>query len=218
MRYLRALLCLLFVVFSLVSCKKKDDFILISGKLIDPKQNINISGVRVELWAQKIESGIYSAYYDSYGSQLSNSSGEFSFELENNTFASVKLSFSKDNYYFWEYEIDGDVLKNVLFHDETYQMQPKAWIKLLVKNENPVDGSDYFDLRIMNGLTQCEECCTNEVLKFQGADVDEEIICQLLGHEDISIRWNSRKGAIQKGDVKLIFVPAFDTTSIQLFY
>ena len=138
--------------------------------------------------------------------------------MDNLTYASVKLSFSKDNYYFWEYEIDGDVLKNSLSHHDTYQLQPKAWIKLLIKNENPVDASDYLDLKIMNGLTQCEDCCTGETLKFQGTGIDEVIVCQVVGHEDVSIRWNSRKGSVQKGDMELVFIPAFDTTSVQLFY
>ena len=67
-------------------------------------------------------------------------------------------------------------------------------------------------------LAQCEDCCSGEVLKFQGTEIDEEIICQVVGHEDIGIRWNSRKSSIQKGDVELIFVPSFDTTRVQLIF
>ncbi len=202
----------------LLSCNKHEELIVISGRMVDPKQNINIQGVKVEVWAQKIEYGIYSAHYDNYGSQLSSSTGEFSFELENLTYASVKLSFSKDNYYFWEYEIDGDVIKNNLVHNETYQMQAKAWIQFIIKNENPVDIRDYFDFRIMNGITQCETCCLGETFKFNGTGVDEEFICQMVGYEDVSIMWNSCKGSVQTGNVELFFIPAFDTTRIEFIY
>ena len=131
---------------------------------------------------------------------------------------SVKLSFSKDNYYSWDYEIDGEVLKNDFLHHETYQMQAKAWLQFIIKNESPVDSGDHFDFRIMNGYTDCETCCSNETMIFTGTDIDQEFICQMIGHSDVAIRWNSRKGGEQKGDVELIFIPSFDTTKVEFVY
>ena len=201
-----------------ISCKKKEDFITVSGKMTDPNQGIDIEGVKVDLWAQKIESGIYSAHYDNYGTLLTDEKGDFSFELENNTYASVKLSFSKKDYYYWEYEIDGDVIKNNYLHNKTYQMQAKAWLQILIKNENPIDFQDYFDFKILNGFTDCEFCCTDETKIFRGMDVDQEIVCQMIGHEEILLRWNSKKEGKQTGDLKRMFLPAFDTLRVELIY
>jgi len=48
MRYLRMLACFLFVALCLTSCNKKDDFILISGKLVNSRQSFDVPGVSVE--------------------------------------------------------------------------------------------------------------------------------------------------------------------------
>lgn len=208
----------IFSALAFTSCRKQHDVITISGKIVDPNQGINVEDALVELWAQKIESGIYSAHYDQQGSQLTNNDGEFLFELDNKTYASVKLTFSKDNYYGWEYEIDGDVIKSDYLHNETYQLQPKAWIEISVKNINPFDNKDYFDFRIMNGYTDCELCCNGELQKFTGMDINESILCQMIGHLDVSILWNVNKESVQSGDVDLIFLPAFDTTHIDYHY
>ena len=162
----------------LSSCRKEGQSIVVSGTMIDPRLGIELEGVSVELLAQKIESGVYSAHYDSYGNQLTTADGKFEFRIENQTYASLKLSFTKPDYYNWEYEIDGEVLKNSMNHDETYQMQAKAWIELLIKNQSPVNFQDVFEIRILNGFTQCEDCCTGETLKFTGTSVNETIICR----------------------------------------
>ena len=97
-------------------------------------------------------------------------------------------------------------------------MQAKSWIEISIKNENPVDSQDYFDLRIMNGFTDCEFCCTGEILKFYGTDVDQVIICQMIGHTEAAVRWNKKKGGEQTGDVDLIFLPALDTARVEYHY
>ena len=209
---------LVFLISFNPGCKKKEETIVISGNLVDSNQGIDIEGVKVELWAQKLESGIYSAHYDNHGTEFTDQQGKFSFDLENNTYASVKLTFSKSDYYSWEYEIDGDVIKSNYFHNETYQMQPKAWLQISVKNENPVDLQDYFDFKILNGFTDCEFCCTGEIMIFRGMDVNEDVICQMVGHQDILIRWNSKKAGKQTGDTKSVFIPAFDTLKLELVY
>ena len=97
-------------------------------------------------------------------------------------------------------------------------MQAKAWLEIQIKNQNPIDIQDYFEIRILNGFTNCEECCNGEVLKFQGMDIDQTILCQMLGESDVVIRWNSRKDGEQTGGEKLIFVPSFDTTRMVFAY
>ena len=97
-------------------------------------------------------------------------------------------------------------------------MMPKAWIQISVKNVNPIDFKDYFDFRIMNGFTNCEFCCSGETMQFQGMDVDEDIVCQMIGHQDVNIRWNSSKGADRYGNIKLVFLPSFDTTRVEFNY
>lgn len=212
------ILCLSVLCVLLLSCSKKDDGIVISGTIIDSNQGVDIGGVSVEIWAQKIESGIFSAHYDNYGTQITDEKGRFSFNLENQTYASIKLTFSQTYYYYWESFIDGREVNNKYLHDETYEMQPKAWIEFVVKNINPIDLEDYFEFRIMNGTTECEFCCENDLIIFSGMEVEQEWLCQMVGHTNINISWNSRKGGTQKGDKKIIFLPAFDTTRVELLY
>jgi len=212
------MILLILLAISVSFCRKNEEVIVISGKVIDQGQNNPLEGARVELWAQKVESGIYSANYDSYGAAITDNEGNFSFDLPNNTYISVKLNFSKTNYYAWEYEIDGEVLRNDFLHHETYQMQAKAWIQFIIRNGDPVDSGDYFEFRIMNGYVDCENCCTSETMIFTGTGIDQDFICQMAGHTDVAIRWNSRKGGEQKGNTELYFIPSFDTTRVEFVY
>jgi len=204
-------------VITLAGCAKKDR-IEISGTLLDPNQGISVSGAKVELWTRLIESGVFTANYHLEETQVSDKEGKFSFDLPVKNWTGIRLVFSKRGYYGWEYEVNMNQVNNYHAVTSDFQLLPKAWAKFLVKNNNPFDDSDYFEFRIMNGYTGCDICCHGEKYQFFGLAVQQDILCQLVGHQDVIIQMSTRKNGEQVFSTRSWFVPAFDTTEIELYY
>jgi len=190
----------------------------VKGQLMDYLQNKPVEEALVELFTRKIESGIYSANYTLFDAVQTDANGQFSFEIPDLAYTSVKLAFSKKDYFGWSYELEGDVLRSSQGMDEVFKLDPKAWITVRVINERPVSIGDYFEYRLLNGYGSCEDCCQGEIESFTGRDIDQVRTCMVVGHQDILIQWMSRKDGIQEGATDLFFVEAFGTTEITLSY
>ncbi len=202
----------------LASCNKDSEEVSLGGNLISLNEGVKIEGVLVEIYTRKIESGIYSANYELHGTTNTDANGDFHFDLPNKSWASIKLLFSKEGYFNWDYELEGDLIDDTEGYYESFSLEPKAWVKFALKNNQPVDENDHFDYRIVNTTRNCDACCTSAKRLFQGDLVNEEFICLVVGHQELLIQWNLLKGGVQTGGTDNYFITAFDTTLIELFY
>jgi hypothetical protein len=211
-----------FVLIVIMGCMhngcRKDSSISVSGLITDPNQAIPVEGVKVELWTQQIEAGIFSANYIQAGTASTGSDGRFLFNIDNKNYTGIRLIFSRDGYYGWETEVNLDKLKNDLSHYAEYQLLPKALLQIRVKNNEPFNSDDYFEFRILNGYSSCPECCKGEKYQFTGMVVDQTITCQTAGCQEILIQWSKRKNKEQIFKTENIFIKAFETTNIELNY
>lgn len=197
---------------------RKENTIPISGLVTDTNQSIPVEGVEVELWTQQIEGGIFTANYAFAGTASTGSDGKFDFVIEKANYTGIRLVFTKNNYFGWVAELNMEKIKNEQACYAEYQLLPKAWLKIRVKNNEPVSLDDYFEFRILNGYSGCEVCCKGEKYQFTGMDIDQTIDCQMAGHQDILIQWSMRKNAEQIVKTESYFIKAFETTAIELFY
>ncbi len=202
---------------TLLGCKKDTEYI-ISGRLIDPNQSINIEGASVEVWVQRIMSGIFEADYKLAGEQKTGSNGSFQIKLESGNYTGVKMIFSKKGYFGWETQLNLETLKNNNGLNAYYQMVPKTFLKIHVFNQVPLDASDYFDFRLLNAYTNCEECCKGQDYEFSGMDVNQTLQCLSSGNTELILQWTRRKNKEQVVKTESIFTKAFDTTKIEFIY
>lgn len=210
------ILVILFLMFS--SCQKQEDFLLIKGSIISINEGVSLEGVVIELYTRELQSGIYSANYKLFNELTTASDGNFVFTLPRRTWASVHLLFSKPGYFNWDFEIEGDVLKSDSGFDEVFSLDPKSWLNFEIRNANPVNGSDSFEYRIMNGTADCEKCCTGNSQSFSGMDVNENGICEIIGSQDIIIQWNLFRNGQNTGGSNSYFIPPGDTALINFAY
>jgi hypothetical protein len=197
---------------------RKDDLIPVSGLVSDPNQAIPVEGVTLEIWTQKIESGIFSANYTLSETTKTGPDGRFSFHLENKNYTGIRLIFSKDGYYGWTAEVNIEKLKTDHSFYGEYQLLSKAWLNIRVKNDQPFSSDDYFEFRMLNVYTSCDQCCKGEKFQFTGMEIDQSITCQTSGGQTILIQWSKRKNGQQVFRTDSYFIPAFNTTEILLFY
>lgn len=211
------LVIMIMIVAMLTTCRKEEP-IVISGKVFDPNQEIPVDQVRVELWTQLIEGGIFSANYTLAETTTTVNDGTFSFNLVKKNYTGIRLSFSKTGYFGWESDLNMDKINNQNSHFADYQLLPKAWLHIRVKNAEPVGSDDYFEFRILNGYTGCEDCCKGEKYQFTGYEIDQTLDCQTSGHQLVMIQWSKRKNGEQIIRTESFFIPAFQTTDINFNY
>jgi hypothetical protein len=214
----RFFLPLLFLLTSMIVGCRKDENYTISGLVTDPNQAIPVSGVTVELWSQRIESGILMANYVKEGTGATGNDGKFTFTIPSRSYTAMKLIFSKTGYYGWEAPLNIEKIKAESGLDAEYQLLPKATVEFHIANTEPFDDQDYFEFRLLNGFTSCEECCRGEKYQFQGRAINQVITCQVVGHQDIVVQWSKRKNGQQIFQNEPHFVKAFETTVINLNY
>jgi len=203
--------------FFLLGCTRHETLV-ISGNLEDPNQGIPVGGATVELWTQRIEAGIFRANYDLAGTRITDTGGRFSFEMDYRNYTGLKLIFAKAGYYGWTLELNTEEVKSEGGVDARYQILPKAVLQIHVLNAQPANEQDYFEFRLLNGFTSCEVCCKSEMYQFSGMTIDQEVLCQIIGHQNILIRWSKRKNDEQVFRTDTFFIKAFDTTRIELIY
>lgn|GEM_PF-2007564 len=211
---------IVFIVFLLAvlsSCRKDESYI-ISGLVIDPNQVIPVADASVELWSQRIESGILMANYSLDESGITDENGRFSFTIPSRSYTALKLVFAKTGYYGWEAPVNVEKVKSGNGLDAEYQLLPKATIEFRVVNTEPFDDADYFEFRLLNGYTSCDECCKGEKYQFTGQSINQSVTCQVVGHQDIIIQWSKRKNGQQIIRNEPHFVKAFETTIINFNY
>lgn len=197
---------------------KKDDPVVISGLILDPNQQIPVEGVTVEVWTQQIEGGIFAANYKLAATFITLQDGKFLFNLESLNYTGIRLIFKKEGYFGWESDINMDKVKTDHGHHAQYQLLPKALLHIRVVNAEPFNADDFFEFRILNGFSTCEECCKAEKYQYSGMNIDQTVECQTAGHLNLVIQWSKRKNGEQVFKTETIFVKAFETTDINFNY
>jgi hypothetical protein len=215
--FIRIVFFVVFTSLAITGCRKHDT-LLISGLVTDPNQAVSLGGVTVELWTQRIESGIFFANYDLAGTSISGTDGRFSFELDYKSYTGIRLIFAKAGYYGSTADLNADQIKKEGGIDAQYQMLPKAVLEIHVVNASPFDSEDYFEFRLMNGFNNCEVCCKSDKYQFYGTQIDQVILCQVIGYQDIMIQWAKHKNGEQTSKTDIYFIKAFDTTGIEFSY
>lgn len=203
---------------ALNSCAKKGDPILLGGTVESLNEGKTLEDVKVELYTRKLESGIFNANYLFFDSTRTDIEGRFHFEIEDASWFSFILYFSKSGYYNWDHEMDGDVIRQEGFSDEVYSMDPKSWVEFIITNLQDSDGQDVFEMRLLNGTRNCEDCCSGEKLIYRGKNIHENWICQLTGHQEIIVQWSKVIDENRTGGNDMYFVPAGDTVKIEYYY
>ncbi|MFH2095301.1 MAG: hypothetical protein ABIJ16_06335 [Bacteroidota bacterium] len=201
-----------------VSCKKKDENILISGLIQDPLKEEVVSGVRVILSGQIFESGTYNATYTKLEEVISGSDGKFSFDLENQKIGNFKLSFFKDRYFESSSIFSSeDVVRGEDYYD-VYPVYNQSVLILYIKNNWPQNSGDYMKYTIQGEMLICSLCCGNSDNEFNGTSINLTRSCQIPGNQHIIIKRDVVKNENPTVHYDTLFIQAFDTTSLNIYY
>jgi 5-hydroxyisourate hydrolase-like protein (transthyretin family) len=202
---------LIFIAFEIgaSSCKKAENHIY--GKVTDMSTGEAVGDVTVDLYLTKISSGSFSGSFEKFASTVTDADGNYSIEFEPVAAGEYSLRISKDGYHsnildFMPEETASEYEKNMAI--------PKAgYIKFKIRNAYGAHQGDENDVaRIkVDGINPlCSECCSSDYYSFEGLNVNEEFVCNIVAGDEITINrylvrngtsdYKSRKYTCAQGD------------------
>ena len=186
----KQLLLILLSVLLITTCKKKDaDKMTISGNVMDTYFHSSVGNVFVELYAKKIESGVWSNNYSRLGSLTTDQNGFFSFTFENIRSSGFKLLFHKSKYFDSEVLVNSENIEAGKEYKQNYYIFSEAFLKLKVINIIPTSSADQITYAITDGFVNNAGCCPDSTFTYIGAHVDVTKKCMTYGGAWIKFEW-----------------------------
>lgn len=191
------------------SCKKAENHIY--GKVTDMSTGEAVGNVNVDLYLTRITSGSYSGTFEKFASTVTDADGSYSLEFEPVAAGEYSLRISKDGYHsnildFMPEETASEYEKNLTI--------PKAgYIHFKIRNAYGAyqgDENDVARIKVDGINPLCSECCLSDYYSFEGLNVNEEFLCNIVAGDEITINrylvrngnseYRSRKYICEQGD------------------
>ncbi len=201
---------LVIIILLLFGCKKGQGDFVLKGKITDSTFSQAHSGATVQLY--KVPTGTTEQIL--IGTTVLNSTGEYSFTFPRDKMEKFIIKVEKEGYfeifesiYFSTLTLKEDNIRN-------YSTTAKGWIKIRVKNDNPLP-TDYFHFIKQQGKANCAECCPIEQQTYYGS-LDTTIYCINDGNTVYSIYYFGT--GMSSGTIDGVTTTAFDTTELVINY
>jgi hypothetical protein len=195
MKLVHLIIVFLFITISW-NCKKDRSTTIAEGAVFESGTTKVVSGADVFLIAKNnncltCQGGVIST-------TKTDASGKFSFNFKAEDGAIYNL-LAKKNMYF-----ESDFVKSPVIN-------PRAYLKLHIKNTQPFDPSDY--INVVNSFID-----PPTVTIFYGMQVDTFAIGEVCGNRSNNVMWFVEKNSIKSTLYGQVLCPAFDTTTYDINY
>ncbi len=209
------ILILLFSTF--YSCKKPSSArITIEGTISDASSTI--PDAEIQLAVKEISSGTYSNNFVVFHTANSNASGHYSHDFEAYNAIEYKIDVTGQNRFSESLVLDSDELQRNETNTYDFNLQPKAWYKVIIKNTSPVDSSDLLRYQITSSQPSCPSCCGNLISNLSGDTVDTSLKCLTFGNSTLDIGWIVTKNGFTNSYSNSITCNIGDTAFYYLNY
>lgn len=208
------------LVFTLIllSCKKKDENYIISGKIVNPELNAPVAHVSVTLYGTKISGGVVQSQQEKLATAISSTDGSFQLKFNKQVFSSLKIVLSKEGHFYKEQLINPDNLNPGEEYNINLQMHAMSWLKTIVRNVGSQYTSDQLFYRLSFPYSNCNTCCPTSQRIFNGVGIDTSWICPVYGGNYVYVLWiySSGQNSVPHNDT--LFIPIGDTVLHPVFY
>lgn len=200
------------------ACKKDDKTIQVSGTVTDASGN-KIEGVTVNLQGTILQGGAYSSSFSDIESAKTDANGFYEINTDWQTVGKYKITLFKYNYFESYQEYIADEISKGSKVTKNLNINPVAWLKMIVNNTDPYDESDKITFKYDSKETPlCYDCCNNNPTLGEGMIYSNTSKCKLPGNKNAKISWTVLKNGEIKTFSENIFCPAFDTTAFNINY
>jgi 5-hydroxyisourate hydrolase-like protein (transthyretin family) len=217
---MRSYLLFLLLPLLLSSCRKnKEAGTEISGTITNLHNGQGVSGIVVYLEAQEIQNGNFNSSWRSVDEALSNSNGSYSLNFDKKNVVEYRIRYEAPNYFSQEIFVNPDDVKVGVNLVRNISIAGMSWMKVNVKNTNPVNNQDLFAYNISAGHLSCPDpCCNSDQKMFIGMNIDTSIVCLAESDHLIYLNGESIKNGQSNPYSANGYLPLGDTLVINANY
>lgn len=179
------------------SCNKSPKTFTVNGQVTKKNSNDKLSGVKVYLDSKKIANGVYSSSFSNLAFTETNSSGQYSFEIEQGNTEIYRFRVSKNSYFDIEENVSVETLEANETFTKNFELTGESWINLKVNNTMPQGTDDEIDYRYVNIDVTGLDCCDNSTIVGIGAEYSDDKLCRTQSDEWIKLEWVVKKNGGQ---------------------
>ncbi|HCB63209.1 MAG: hypothetical protein A2W93_11440 [Bacteroidetes bacterium GWF2_43_63] len=203
---------------SVFSCKKDPDTITLSGRVLDPYQNIPVAGVKVTLQANGVVEGVYNSSFVTIATITTNAAGEFEFIIEESAYDSFRFLLLKDGYYSAQKTVSAGSISPEDPYDEVFDFPSEATLKMHIKNATPFDSNDKLIAYFTNNPISSFDCCSSTPVSYDGMTVDTTFYCKSVGGFDLMFFKSLTKNNAVTYDSDTLHTIPGDTLEVEVLY
>ena len=207
-----------FIVVSLLGCNKTKNKLLFSGQIYSPNENKNLAGITVELQAQLIESGTFNSNFQTLQKVTTDGTGGFNITNDNVRASTFKLLAYSDNYIRSEKEINSEMVSIGETYQTNFNLYPKAYLKIYVRNVAPADSTDEITINIIHNSPDCDVCSNITNLIFAGSNINDTLICLVYGNQTVTVKYTTNTASGLNQYTHDEYCPAFETQEFSINY
>lgn len=209
------------VLFSIliVSCDKDEQKIKLSGKVLNPNNQLGIENADVFLDHKPVSSSIYNAGYQQLSSASTKSDGSYSLTYEKTRSSDYRIKVRKDDYFIFEKEYSPEKFENENEIKMNFNLFPKGFLKTSISNVSSYDNNDHIVFRFLNMEQQCMDCCPADYIHGYGQSFDTLFVCAAEGGTYLTYEYSvTINNSTNLYGPDSVYVQSFDTTLINIDY
>src|SRR5690606_12218161 len=161
-------LIVVFMVLSMMSCKKDPIQYTIEGTVLDQSTQNSISGAKVTVFQKPFNNAVTTNSFIEVGTTQTNSAGFYSVTFDREKVTEFKVEIEKEGYF--------DIILNIGSADVTSDhnnvfnanMDGISWAKFTIQNTFPSAISDNLTLIFYSYRTGCNGCISADYNYFEG--------------------------------------------------
>lgn len=215
---IKTILSILFCLVMFLSCKKKEEFYIISGTVTNPELNIAVSQMQITLLGTKISNGTVQNQQLKLGTTTTDATGHFEFKFDKAVYSSIKLVLYKDNYFETEQIINPNNLNPGKSYYINIQAHGLAWLKTIIKNIGSQYTEEVLQYKLSLPYQNCSSCCSTDQKYFNGIGIDTLWICPVYAGSKVLVQWIYSNNQTVQSHFDTLLINLNDTTIFQILY
>jgi hypothetical protein len=214
---MRYLICAL-IPLMILSCKKKEEKYIITGKVIIPELNVPANNASVTLWGTKVNQNLVQNMQEKIGQTNVQADGTFRFEFDKLIYSNLKLYVTRHDCFDSEKAINPDNLSLNEEYNLLINLHIKAWLKTEIKKISQNTNSKVF-YKLTLPYNDCTSCCNTNQINFPTTNnLDTSWVCAVYGNNYVYLTWITTNANNPYPHNDTIFIPHSDTVYFPIFY
>ena len=200
------------------SCKKKENFIVITGSVTDKKSGLGADGITLKLYIEENNVNAYNNSLTLLETTTTRSNGSYTFKKPYKNAIKYQIVTEGNDYYNQTFDLNPDNLSTATDNVYDISLFSRSYYEIALKNATPFDNNDEIVFSISNTDLSSPDGCGAVSLDLTGNLVDTLIQCPIYGGQTIYYSYVVTKNNITTQYDGSQYCPVGDTAKITIQY